>query len=150
MFLELFRACFQVAAEQQACVSHCSALFTLNISVRIHYWMLSVMGKVYRTSPHESHQDFIINGLLSNLLSKFSSLQKMGQLLKLHWEDTSIFYLEVHLFPVFLFMSSVWLVTHIWFSENFKSFQKSILYWVVPYIFLNSSVRFASRFILLE
>lgn len=59
----------------------------------------------------------------------FSSSPWMGQLWGLHWRTLPCFP-NGPLFPVFLFRSSVWLVTHIWVSENGKSFRSlSYIQW---------------------
>lgn len=68
MFLEAPRLIFRWQTSDRICVSHCSALFTLAICVWIHYRLFSVRGKVDRTSSYEISYDFIINGLLSDLL----------------------------------------------------------------------------------
>lgn len=138
--------CFRRQTSSRVFSSCCSALLTLASLVRSHYWLFPGVGEENRSSWSQgalllkSHYWFYY-------CWNFSSSPWMGQLWELHWGTLPCFP-KGSLFLVFLFRSSLWLVTHIWVSENGKSF-RSLLFSDALYFsaFLG---RILFRWILLE
>lgn len=107
--------------------------------LRIHYWLVSVIGSHWFTEPVLMNSvRTIINGLLSNLLLKFQLLMIDGPIVTAALKAAFYFHPKGSLFPAFLFISSVWLVTHIRFSEKFKSLKSQsyvewcpVFFWIL-------------------